>query len=455
MAFLSRSAASAWLVAAIAWPSARGQTLTPHPPTESRQSKAPLAYTKDGVPRLMDMTPRRPARDSWLLQPSISSDWGKTWSTARPDGTPLMAIPAIAPGRSTEGITAVDWGDGSFLRVSEANTRYGTSLPPGTILYSTRENTVAPGREIDYRILVFVSKDEGVSWSQLPPVATSGKRATQADAKDVFVGLWSNFLFERSDGTIQVYYDTEEAAWDHSSPREQWLALKELLPGASPAWDTERIIGGNRPGHSFSRAGMPSVSEGVVGGVPTLFLTAEDVETYPDGPNRSSQGVVRVSRTTASDRGRGHTWEEVAKFSSPGHFNYLAPYHIRSKVTGELYLVFRSDARRATDSPQYRPAYNLKQAGMTGNASWVLGHIYAHTDGGSNGATWKPVMCPPGKPYMPGDFKFSFDPGISEIQVSPTKSELIFQWGEHVKGYTSRRADIAVKTWVQRVTLEK
>ena len=348
------------------------------------QYKRPMAWREGDVYYLLNMCPGpREASGDWAMQPMITTTWGQPvagsptgWSTTRPDGTPLGKIYASGGSAPTDGTNSVDWGDGSLLRVS-SRAAFKYNLPAGSILYSTRLNTSAlvdpkdgkrgtTGYGTRYRIMVFLSKDNAKTWSVLPPVAVSGKGP--ADER-MFVGLWSNFLFERSDGTIQVYYDNELAPWREpggQSRGEQWVAMQTLLPGPPLSWtgqQNEIIVDGHQPGRPKPRTGMASVSEKSPSDG-SMILTVEDVNFYDyvnaNGIKESRfQGVVRVLRSSDG----GNRWGHVNTIRQPRGFHNLAPYHIRSKLTGDLIVAYRSDIGLMDDpaNPVYDPYASAMQ----------------------------------------------------------------------------------------------
>ncbi len=452
---------------------AEAQQITVNPRYGSVQDKAPLAWRQGDVSYLLNMAelPRAPGGD-WAIQPTMSASWGRPvegsptgWSTTRPDGTPMGKIYAFGGAGPTDGTETVDWGDGSLLRASAA-AAFRYNIPEGTIFYSTRLNTSSPARPkgagadpgygTRYRIMVYMSKDDARTWTLLPPVALSAKGPGDDGS---MVGLWSNFLFERDDGTIQIYYDNQLAPWQEPggrSRREQWVAMQSLVPGPSLAWtgqQAEIIVDGNQPGRPRPNAGMATVSRKSPGDG-TMFVTLEDVDYYgvPGEQEPRFQLVIRVMKS--ADGGR--SWMYVNTLRQPRGFNNMAPYHVRSRITGELIVVFRSDARRMGDpaNPMYDPYVSAKQGSQTGNPRWLLGNIHVLRSG-DDGATWQPLEQAPGSPYRPGDDESSFEPGVTELRLSPTSSNLVFQWGQFLGGLNPPAAGPPAKLWVQTVTIRK
>ena len=452
----------------------------------SVQVKAPLAWQSGGICYLMNMGQVPPADPNaaganWCLQPLIGTSSGTSGWTATAGN--IYAYPSGGP---QDGTNYVDWGDGSFLRLSaKAAGTYGLNPIPSvmnTILYSTRLNTAALNPDGSpnaakygyvYRIMVFMSLDGGNSWSVLPAanpesnllvVDSSSKGPCDngnlygLDAPGLRLsskantGLWSNFLFERSDGTVQVYYDDERSPCLAGAARQdqQWLGMRTLNPGQALSWSGESFVDNNQAGASLKRAGMASVSEKPSpNGVGTMIVTEEDVAPYQyvspttGGASPGVQGVVRVF----SSPDGGKTWGQACVLQRPVvcdkigsvAFNNLAPYHLRSKIPsiapGNLVLVFRSDVGRQDDpnNPDYDPNVSLSQAALTGNPRWVEGNLYAYTSV-DDGASWQSLSIGTTGQYMPGGAGFTFDPGVAEVVLTPDTSNLVFQWGEYLGG---------------------
>ena len=105
-------------------------------------------------------------------------------------------------------------------------------------------------------------------------------------------------------------------------------------------------------------------------------------------------------------------------------------------------------------NPSYDPYVAGKKASEMGNPRWLLGNLYAYRSA-DDGVTWHPLEQSPGSPFRPGGPEFSFDPGVTELMLSPTSSNLIFQWGQFLGDIDPAAPGSSSKTWVQTVTLRK
>ena len=195
---------------------------------------------------------------------------------------------------------------------------------------------------------------------------------------------------------------------------------------------------------------MASVSEKSPGDG-TLILTVEDVNHYmkPGDPEPRFQVVVRVLRSADG----GNNWSYVNTLQLPRGFNNLGPYHIRSKVTGDLILICRTDRPRMND-PAYDPHLALKKGLENSDPRWNLTNLDVFRSG-DDGVTWQFLEQGPRSPYRPGDGEISVEPGVTELPFSPTSSNLIFQWTQLLGGLDPAATDRTSKSWVQTLTIRK
>ncbi|NCW82926.1 MAG: exo-alpha-sialidase [Betaproteobacteria bacterium] len=130
----------------------------------------------------MLLTRTEPSGSGVRVALNQSLDGGATWA-------PLSTI--VSAGAD------VDLGDGHLLRTRN-----------GDLLYSYRENlfrgSLASVRS--YAIRVARSTNGGTNWSWHSEVATSSAQGLDSSISG---GLWASYLLERSDGTLQCYYDDE------------------------------------------------------------------------------------------------------------------------------------------------------------------------------------------------------------------------------------------------------
>ncbi len=108
-------------------------------------------------------------------------------------------------------------------------------------------------------------------------------------------------------------------------------------------------------------------------------------------------------------------------------YNYLAPWHVRGKVTGLLSLVYRSDVDRETDDPAYNPADAVMQVVSTNDQSKIKGNLFVVTSA-DDGLSRQDFYSSPGSRITPGGADLGNEPGVAELVLSPTSSDLIFQW---------------------------
>jgi hypothetical protein len=119
-------------------------------------------------------------------------------------------------------------------------------LPSGEILAGYRENSSTLG----WSVQVSRSLDGGGSWSP------AGTIHDWTSSQSEFVGAPS--FNQLSDGTLQVYYDSEPAA----PGSNQYIALKtgSFSSGAGQwQWSNPRVVNSIPTGATFVRDGMPTV----------------------------------------------------------------------------------------------------------------------------------------------------------------------------------------------------
>lgn len=212
-----------------------------------------------------------------------------------------------------------DMGDGHMIQ-----------LRNGDLLYSYRHNRAwGPAEKREYRLEVAISKDGGRHWQHHSEVA---------DSLGCPYGLWSTFLLEKQDGTIQCYYDDERTPADHGFLYHQWLTMKTWNPKSEEWVNPVTVSRAHDPKH-LSRDGMCSVVEIARD---KLLCALETVQVTP--PNR---GVLRT--VTSGDGGKTWSWqkEERHLLYQPKDTNYnaLAPW-ITQLSNGSLLCVFTTDEDR-------------------------------------------------------------------------------------------------------------
>jgi hypothetical protein len=230
-----------------------------------------------------------------------STDLGRTW----------QAYSIIAE----DGDPRTNLGDGHLMMLAN-----------GTLLYSYRQNRFA-GLSIgdkSFSIRVAFSEDQGRSWAYHSTVES--KVGTES-------GLWSSYLLEKADGTLQCYYDDEQTPALESFPRHQWSSMK-TWNACSRSWEN-RVTVSRASGVKLSRDGMCSVAETLPG---RLVCVCEGVQEAP--PHRGCLWIV-----DSADGGK--TWGGRRKLYEPKDtdFNALAPWMVRF-ASGLLVVVFTTDEDR-------------------------------------------------------------------------------------------------------------
>jgi len=310
-----------------------------------------------------------------LFVATRSHDAGRTWAEH---------------GTIARDTTDTDLGDGHLLL-----------LPDGRLWCSLRRNRIAR----TYAIEIAESLDSGATWRKHSVVATSidvRPRSRMAHS----IGLWASFLFQRSDGAIQCYYDDERTPFEQGRDGHQWVTMK--------TWDAEQgawvwpIIVSRASGNELSRDGMPSVVE-LHGG--RLLATVESVQTR--GPH------ANLIRSVVSDDG-GATWswaERQTVYQPRDDFMALAPWTIRTH-SGLLICVFCTDEDREQPDVSGTPPRQLNM-----DVKYVVSR--------DHGKTWSPpktVYDEQHRNYLPGIIELAGEGG------------LLLQWRNFAAdGYMARR----------------
>ncbi len=194
-----------------------------------------------------------------------------------------------------------DFGDCSML-VSSDGLIY-CSFRVNKYNYPSKGNSL-------HEIRISVSSDGGKTWSSLPPVASHTAHMTGYNENEIR-GLWSQYLFETSEGEIQCYYDDENVCWKAGHQGHQWWMMK-TLDKQSNEW-SEAVTVSRTIGNLIARDGMGAVVE-TSGG--TLVAVFESVRTT--APYR---GCIRV--VTSDDHGK--TWSFSGKNGSDTRKILYAP----------------------------------------------------------------------------------------------------------------------------------
>jgi len=255
-----------------------------------------------------------------------------------------------------------DMGDGHIIQ-----------LRNGDILYSYRHNVAwGPAENRSYRLEVAISKDGGRHWRHHSEVAES---------LGCEYGLWSTFLLEKRDGTLQCYYDDERTPADNGLPRHQWLTMKTWDPKSGQWTNPVTVSRAHNPEH-LSRDGMPTVVEVAKN---KLLCTLETVQVAP--PHRGL-----LMSVTSEDGGKSWSWTKAERklLYQPKDINYnaLAAWTI-TLSDGRLLCVFTTDEDRT-------------EPGVP--ATGVLSQDLKYMISRDKGRTWsKPALIDANYPcYFPG-----------------------------------------------------
>lgn len=269
----------------------------------------------------------------------------------------------------------VDIGDGHLLQLAN-----------GDILYSYRHNSIHKKQTCDkkFSIRVAVSRDGGRSWRH---------HSTVAATKGGDFGLWSSFLLQRPDGTLQCYYDDERSPSLAGLSGHQWITMKTYNPKTG-RW-ANAVTVSRASGNLLSRDGMCSVAE--VSG--RLVCICEGVQEYQ--PHRGCLWI-----TDSPDGGR--TWSSPhRKLWEPANpdFNALAPWAVRIS-NGMLFVVFTTDEGRQSPTEA-----------STGTLFQDLKYIVSR----DNGASWE-------GPWIIDDAYPIFFPGACVVNDKTGEETVVVQY---------------------------
>ncbi|MHB1461317.1 MAG: sialidase family protein [Armatimonadota bacterium] len=281
-----------------------------------------------------------------------------------------------------------DIGDGHMIQLRD-----------GSLLYSYRDNLChgdIPISERQFWLRVAQSRDNGLSWSHHSEVTSS--RGTEA-------GLWSTFLLQRRDGTLQCYFDDEVTPSTQGFPRHQWLTMRSWDPVLCSWMNPVTVSRAHNPIH-LSRDGMCSVVE-----MPSkrLICAFEGVQNF--APHR---GLLRY--TTSDDGGKSWSWQRHERSTlyepSDRNFNVTAPWMIRLE-SGALLCVFTTD--------EDRPAPGVIS---TGRLEMNLKCVLSFDDGRSWQSRAQTV-----------DSRFPlYFPGVTQLRYSKNRGSLLVQYEKQGEG---------------------
>ncbi len=297
----------------------------------------------------------------------------------------------------------VDIGDGHLLQ--RAN---------GQILYCHRHNKYRGqfSTRPSFSINVAASQDGGQTWVAHSTV----ERLEFEKGAPPSRGLWSSFLLERTDGTLQCYYDDENTPLVAGFPGHQWLRMKTWDAASSTWTEPVTVSRAFHPKH-LSRDGMASVVE-LPGN--RLFCALESCDVTPPHAN-----VIRY--VTSDDGGRTWSWcrreRDILFRSAEKNFMAVAPWLARLD-DDLLVCVFATDEDREVPD---KPATPVPKLNM--DVKCVFS-----TDGGRSWSKQAQTVY--------ADSHKSYMPGVLQLTRGPAAGSLIVFFHDMQHGYLARRGSV-------------
>lgn len=239
--------------------------------------------------------------------------------------------------RSTDGAA---WEDVSVITTDARGTDLGDChllrLRDGRLWCAYRRNHLRGkhAKSPAYSIEISESTDSGQTWQRHSVVAT----ARHAEKPKRSRGLWSSFILEKRDGSLQCYFDDEDTPAREGFTGHQWLVMK-TWDTKSSLWGDPVVVSRAHDEKDLSRDGMPSVVEMDDG---KLLVAFESVQV-----NEPHANLIRS--VTSDDGGASWSWEtrerDVLHAPAKDNFMALAPWMIR-RGDGSLFVVFCTDEGR-------------------------------------------------------------------------------------------------------------
>ncbi|NMO17473.1 exo-alpha-sialidase [Pyxidicoccus fallax] len=256
--------------------------------------------------------------------------------TRRSDG---LLIGGVSAGTRIDVWTSADNSASWRLHGSVANNpavQFGDVMMraiPGTRTIFCAFRELANGQ---WRITITRSDNDGDHWVYDSTVIGPVSR---------FVG--APYLFQRANGDLQVYYDSEPLAAQRGYPGHQWIAMqgRRGTTGAWTAYGVVAVAWDKRAG-ALNREGMPTVVQ--LGG-DRLMVVVEGVEPFPTGGAHAN--VINAVQSWDG----GKTWDESLRRTvyrsrvDPGsgrRYNAYVPSAIRVG-NGPVGVAFCTDEDKA------------------------------------------------------------------------------------------------------------
>ncbi|PTL84880.1 phage capsid protein [Vitiosangium sp. GDMCC 1.1324] len=256
-----------------------------------------------------------------------------------------------------------------------------------------------------WRITVTRSDNDGDGWVYDSTVVGPTPR---------FVG--APFLFQRANGDLQVYYDSELLAAQLGYPGHQWIAMQGRR-GTTGAWDAYGVVAvsWDKRAGALNREGMATVVQ--LGG-DRLMAVVEGVEPFATGGAHANV----INAVQSWDGGR--TWDEslrrtvYASRVDPGsgrRYNAYVPFAIRVG-NGPVGVAFCTDEDKA-GAPDSSSA-------PVDQRNCHVGYVSTTT----NFETWSgtsPVWTATSRNYTPGLFERAPNDVIAVIDALGTSRVLL------------------------------
>ena len=169
---------------------------------------------------------------------------------------------SVVCSRSTDG--GKQWQDLSIIAKDRAGQDLGdghlVQLPDGAVWFSYRHNQPCSNETglCRYSLRTAISHDAGKTWQPHSVVAEAV--LDPAKEPEALRGLWSSFLLRKRDGTLQCYYDDEDAPHRAGLFRHQWITMK-TWDAKAQQWVHPVTVSRAHQRRHLSRDGMASVVE--------------------------------------------------------------------------------------------------------------------------------------------------------------------------------------------------